>query len=116
MIELRTFLTYEKQLRNLQLQEVRLARRYEKDTAELRKMQLERDQREAIDLDVASKLYLAAKHDNKPFHPGDHGFEFSMDDIESYLEGVRAAHITRATLSKDREAAIRTAKTHSQAA
>jgi len=116
MIELRTFLTYEKQLRNLQLQEARLARRYEKDTAELRKMQVERDQREAIDFDVASKLYLAAKHDNKPFDPGDHGFEFSMDDIESYLEGVRAAHITRPTLSKDREAAIRTAKTHSQAA
>jgi len=116
MIELHTYLTYEKQLRNLQLQEARLARRYEKDTAELRKTQQERDQREAIDFDVASKLYLAAKHDKKPFHPADHGFDFSMDDIESYLEGVRAAHITRATLTKDRDAAVQTPKTHRQAA
>ncbi len=116
MMELQTFLTYEKQLRNLQLQEARLARRYEKDTAELRTMQRERDQREAIDFDVASKLYLAAKHDNKPFHPADRGFDFSIDDIESYLEGVRAANISRATMSKDRSAAIRTERTHSQAA
>ncbi len=116
MIELHTYLTYEKQLRNLQLQEARLVRRYEKDTAELRKTQQERDQREAIDFDVASKLYLAAKHDKKPFHPADHGFDFLMDDIESYLEGVRAAHITRATLTKDRDAAVQTPKTHRQAA
>jgi len=116
MMELQSFLTYEKQLRNLQLQESRLARRYEKDTAELRTMQRERDQREAIDFDVASKLYLAAKHDNKPFNPSDRGFDFSIDDIESYLEGVRAANITRATMIKERDAALRTAKTHSQAA
>jgi len=116
MIELHTHLTYEKQLRNLQLQEARLARRYEKDTAELRKTQQERDQREAIDFDVASKLYLAAKHDRRPFDPADHGFEFSIDDIESYLDGVRAANIFRATILKDREAAIRSTKSHSQAA
>ncbi len=116
MIELHTHLAYEKQLRNLQLQEARLARRYEKDTAELRKTQQERDQREAIDFDVASKLYLAAKHDRRPFDPADHGFEFSIDDIESYLDGVRAANIFRATILKDREAAIRSTKSHSQAA
>ncbi len=116
MIELKTYLTYEKQLRNLQLQEGRLARRYEKDTAELRKMQTERDARERIDLDVASKLYLAAKHDGQPFNPADRGFEFSIDDIESYLEGVRAANLARATMIKDRNAAMGTAKMHSQAA
>ncbi len=116
MIELKTFLTYEKQLRNLQLQEARLARRYEKDTAELRKIQAERDQREGVDFATASKLYLTAKHDGKPFHPSDYGFEFSIDDIEEYLEGVRAANIARATVGKERDAAIRTAKLHSQAA
>jgi hypothetical protein len=116
MIELHTHLTYEKQLRNLHLQEARLARRYEKDTAELRKTQQERDQREAIDFDVASKLYLAAKHDHQPFNAADHGFEFSIADIEDYLQGVRAANITRATLTKERDAALRPAKRHSQAA
>lgn len=42
MIELQTFMKYEKQLRNLQLQEARLQRRYEKDSAELRNLQKER--------------------------------------------------------------------------
>lgn len=116
MIELKTFLTYEKQLRNLQLQEARLHRRYEKDTAELRKVQAERDRRESIDLDTCSKLYLAAKHDRQPFHPSDHGFEFSMEDIEAYLEGVRAANIARASVTKQRDAAVRNAKSRLQAA
>jgi hypothetical protein len=46
LIELQTHLVYEKQLRNLQLQEARLVRRREKETAELRRLQGERKQRE----------------------------------------------------------------------
>jgi len=46
MIELQTFLKYEKQLRNLQVQESRLQRRYEKDSAELRNLQRQRAQKE----------------------------------------------------------------------
>jgi hypothetical protein len=46
LIELQTHLVYEKQLRNLQLQEARLVRRREKETAELRRLQEERKQRE----------------------------------------------------------------------
>jgi hypothetical protein len=46
LIELQTHLIYEKQLRNLQLQESRLVRRREKETAELRRLQTERRQRE----------------------------------------------------------------------
>jgi hypothetical protein len=42
LIELHTHLAYEKQLRNLQLQEARLVRRREKETAELRRLQTER--------------------------------------------------------------------------
>jgi len=42
LIELHTHLVYEKQLRNLQLQESRLVRRREKETAALRKLQDER--------------------------------------------------------------------------
>ena len=101
MIELKTFLTYEKQLRNLQLQEARLARRYQKETAELRTIQAERDQRESVDLATAAKLYLAAKHDGKPFHPSNFGFEFSNTDIEQYLQGVRAAKIAQDSLQPD---------------
>ena len=47
-IELETFLKYEKQLKNLQLQEARLARRYEKESTELRSLQqARRDQEQA---------------------------------------------------------------------
>jgi hypothetical protein len=46
MIELQTFLTYEKQLRNLQLQESRLSRRREKEIAELRELQQARKEKE----------------------------------------------------------------------
>jgi hypothetical protein len=45
LIELHTHLVYEKQLRNLQLQEARLVRRREKETVELRRLQAERKQR-----------------------------------------------------------------------
>ncbi|HEY3457167.1 MAG TPA: hypothetical protein VGK64_21495 [Bryobacteraceae bacterium] len=46
LIELHTHLVYEKQLRNLQLQESRLVRRREKETAALRRLQEDRKQRE----------------------------------------------------------------------
>ena len=39
MIEVQTFVKYEKQLRHLQLQESRLVRRREKELAELRQLQ-----------------------------------------------------------------------------
>ena len=42
LIDAHTFITYEKQIRNLQLQEARLARRREKEIAELRRLQNER--------------------------------------------------------------------------
>jgi hypothetical protein len=100
LIDLHTFLTYEKQLRNLQLQEARLGRRREKETAELRDLQKQRRQKERRELDIASKLYLAAKHDHKPFDPAEHGFEFSTEDVEAYLAGQRAADIANSTFMK----------------
>ena len=48
LIELGTFLKYEKQLKNLQLQESRLQRRYEKEMAELRGLQKERKQQTQV--------------------------------------------------------------------
>ena len=46
LIDAHTFLVYEKQIRNLQLQEARLARRREKETAELRALREERIQKQ----------------------------------------------------------------------
>lgn len=61
MVELQTFLKYEKQLRNLQLQEARLQRRYEKDSAELRNLQKERARKED---EAACLSNLKNKKDN----------------------------------------------------
>jgi hypothetical protein len=56
LIEVHTFLTYEKQFRNLQLQFGRLCRQREKESAELRQLQQERNQREKEQLESAAKL------------------------------------------------------------
>ncbi len=97
LIEVHTFLTYEKQLRNLQLQEARLSRRREKETAELGTLQQDRQAKEREQLDLASKLYVAAQHDHKPFDPAANGFEFSTPEIEHYLERIRAAQPRKTT-------------------
>jgi hypothetical protein len=105
LIETHTFLTYEKQLRNLQLQFARLCRQREKDTAELKQIQQERIKREKQDLETASKIYIAAQHDRKPFDPAEFGFDFSIEDVEAYLQGVRAANLLNATLKQERDQA-----------
>ncbi len=69
LIELGTFLKYEKQLKNLQLQESRLQRRYEKEMAELRSLQKERKQQEQ-----QPKPASAANHN---------GFVFSDSQTQS---------------------------------
>ena len=60
LIELGTFLKYEKQLKNLQLQESRLQRRYEKDMAELRGLQKERKAAEQAQRAQAKPAAVAA--------------------------------------------------------
>jgi len=112
LIEVHTFLIYEKQLRNLQLQFGRLCRQSEKDTVELRHLQQERGRQEKENLETAAKLYVAAKHENQPFDPAQHGFEFSTAEIESFLERIRASTIAKASLRQEPERA----KSYSNAA
>ncbi len=94
-IELETTLKYEKQLRNLQLQENRLHRRHEKDVAELRSVQRERETRYREDLTIAAKVYVAAQHEGLPFDAQEHGFDFSTHEVEVFLQGQRAAQLDR---------------------
>jgi hypothetical protein len=107
MIELHSFLAYEKQLRNLHLQEARLHRRREKDTAELRQLQEERrreSQRKRLEtLDAVTREYVIAKEDKKAFNPAEHGFEFSMDEIKDHLGSKSAVWIHRVIASRDRK-------------
>jgi hypothetical protein len=76
LIEAKTFLAYQKQLNNLNIQEARLRRHFEKDLAELRQLQAER--REAQEAESAAsqspehiELTLAQRT------PAPIGFEFS---------------------------------------
>ncbi len=109
MIELQTFITYEKQLRNLQLQEARLARRREKETAELHKIQSERKANELQALDRAAMSYLAAKQRDPSFDPAANGFEFSTAEIERYLERVPPSRIARFSPKLDHQTASQAA-------
>ena len=94
MLRVETYLAYERQFRNLNIQEARLHRQREKLIAEIAKLQKERKQKEREEFDAAAKLYIKAKSDRKSFDPADYGFEFSIADIEGYLEGVRARQLT----------------------
>jgi hypothetical protein len=55
LIEAQTYLAYEKQIRNLHLQEARLVRRREKETAELRQLQQERMATENRERELAAQ-------------------------------------------------------------
>jgi hypothetical protein len=95
LIESHILLTYEKQIRNLYLQEARLQRQRAKDMAELRELQQERIQKEKQQMEAAAELYLAARKDNQPFDPAAFGFVFATAEIETHLQRLRAAHLAR---------------------
>jgi hypothetical protein len=116
LIQAQTFIKYEKQLRNLQLQEARLFRRYEKDRAELRQLQQERSQREAEALENAATRYQAARQANQPFDPAELGFEFSTAQIEQQLQHMQAREARMAALKAAHYPTVSRAKAHAQAA
>ena len=79
LIDAHTFLTYEKQIRNLQLQEARLTRRREKEIAELRRLQSERVQSKTGTGEHSAPF---AKSDACPRFAEPNGFVFSTPEIE----------------------------------
>lgn len=83
-LRLKSYLKYERQLRNLHLQEMRLGRMREKMQAELAQLQQERKESREEELAAATELFATATKLGQSFHPRDHGFEFSFDDIEAY--------------------------------
>ncbi|HEX4770961.1 MAG TPA: hypothetical protein VH351_09040 [Bryobacteraceae bacterium] len=99
MLRMHTYLAYERQFRNLNIQEMRLFRHREKLIAEIVKLQQERAQKEKDDFAAAAQLYIKARTERKPFDPAEYGFEFSTSDVEAYLEGARAAQLTRSELA-----------------
>jgi len=90
LIEAKIFLAYQRQLNNLSVQENRLRRQREKDTAALRELQNVRKQQIQARLDTAARQYIQAVHNGTyhAFDPAKIGFEFSLEEIE-----VRAIHL-----------------------
>lgn len=91
LIDLETWLAYEKQFRNLALQEHRLHRYAAKLTTELEEVQKKRNKQEAEDYEVAAIRYQEAQEKGEAYDPEEDGFEFSTADLESYLYACGAA-------------------------
>jgi hypothetical protein len=88
MLEIGILLRYQKEFRNLQLQEARLARRREKEMVELRRLQQERKSNEAPALERATTAYLLARHRSQPSEPAELGFEFSKQTFDAHLASL----------------------------
>ena len=90
LIELEVYVAEERRLRNLQIQEGRLCRRRELETAQLRQLQQQRRSCEAAELDRAAHLFQAALDAEQYFDPAAHGFEFSLPEIEHRRAQIQA--------------------------
>jgi hypothetical protein len=84
LIEAQVFLAYQRQLNNLSIQESRLRRQRDKDTAALRELQDNRKRRTKARLDSAARQYIRSTEQQPPqeFDPAAFGFEFSLAEIK----------------------------------
>jgi hypothetical protein len=85
VVEAKIFLTYQRQLNNLSIQEGRLRRQREKDTTALRELQEQRRRKRQARLDEAARDYIQAVHEDRQDDfddPSKLGFEFSLAEIE----------------------------------
>jgi hypothetical protein len=80
-----------KEFRNLQIQEARLARRREKEMAELLRLQQARKAKEAEALAEAAKARLLAAHRKETFDLAALGFEFSTQQFDKYFASLTPA-------------------------
>ncbi len=106
LIQAQIQVIYERQLKNISTQEVRLRRHREKDLAELKSLQKERKQLEEQRMKQASDLYEDACEAGQPFDPAEFGFEFSIPQIEQHLADVmKRIHIRQRTYFSRKNAA-----------
>src|SRR3954465_16762 len=85
LTEAKIFLTYQRQLNNLSIQENRLRRQREKDLAVLQQLQFHRRQQHEKHLCDAVQLYKQSQEEGWTFKPSDLGFEFTLAQIEDRI-------------------------------
>ena len=92
LIDAKVFLTYQRQLNNLSIQEGRLRRQREKDHAALQQLQMHRRQQHEKQLREAVQLYKQSQEESWTFNPSDIGFEITLAQIEDRIaeENFRA--------------------------
>ncbi|MGC2658214.1 MAG: hypothetical protein WA324_09695 [Bryobacteraceae bacterium] len=83
LIEAKVFTTSQRQLNNLSLQNERLRRHYEKDTAELKELIRIREAKRQNDMSTATSNWQNAQAEGVPFDPREIGFDFSCADIHA---------------------------------
>jgi hypothetical protein len=89
LIEAQVFLAYQRQLNNLSIQENRLRRQRDKDTATLHELQDNRKRQAKTRLDNAARQYIrsAQQQPRQEFDPAAFGFEFSLAEIKLHAVG-----------------------------
>ena len=81
LIDAQIFRAHRKDFNNLGIQESRLRRQSEKDTASLKQLQETRKGREEVELEEDAKALGVAQAEGKPFDPAALGFEFSTEQL-----------------------------------
>jgi hypothetical protein len=94
LIEAQTFLSYQRQLNNLSIQENRLRRQREKDLADLKQLQTRRELVASVQMEKAVPLYQQAQREGKPFDPAAFGFDFSIAQIQQRIARNEASKVS----------------------
>jgi hypothetical protein len=92
LTDVKTFITYQRQLNNLSLQQERLRRHFVQDGAELEKLIRDREAQRKADMACALMSMRNAKAEGLPFDPREIGFDFSTADLLAYQAAVERTH------------------------
>ena len=99
LIEAKVYLTYQRQLNNLSIQEGRLIKQRDKALAELDSLQKLRARETYAALSRATDLYAQAKAENRTFQPAASGFEFTTAQLEEQLEARKTGRGLQSAMS-----------------
>jgi hypothetical protein len=91
VVEAKVRMLYEKQFRNLELQEKRLSSRRTKELQELAALQAARKAREQEELNEAAQAALLAEQNKQPFNLAANGFVFSTQKFEAHMAKLTPA-------------------------
>ena len=107
LLQAHTFRAYQKEFRNLNIQEGRLQRTLQRDGTLYDKLQQAREQIEQehyareLQLRQAALAYSAALREGKPFNTAEFGFEFSLAELAPYLPRPAAKPAPQSAESAD---------------